>query len=39
MEFEEVGWTGVDCINLAQQKMHWQTAVNKIMYSVAYNSN
>lgn len=32
MDFEEVGWTGVKCITLALQKMHWQTVVNKIMY-------
>jgi hypothetical protein len=28
MHFKEVGWTGVNCINLAQHKMQWQTVVN-----------
>jgi hypothetical protein len=35
MDFEEVGWTGVDCIYLAQQKMHWQTVVLPLVHVVS----
>jgi hypothetical protein len=32
MDLQEVGWRGMDSIDLAQDKDRWQTLVNAVMY-------
>jgi hypothetical protein len=29
--FREVGWGGVDCIDLAQDRDHWRALVNTVI--------
>jgi hypothetical protein len=31
MDFREVGWGGIDCIDLAQYRDRWRTVVNTVM--------
>jgi hypothetical protein len=31
MDFQEVGWEGMDWINLAQVRDMWQTVLNAVM--------
>jgi hypothetical protein len=31
MDFREIGWSGVDCIDLAQDENHWRSVVNTVM--------
>jgi hypothetical protein len=31
MDFREIGWGGMDWIDLAQDRNHWRALVNKVM--------
>jgi hypothetical protein len=31
MDFREIGWDGVDCIDLAQNTDQWRAVVNKVV--------
>jgi hypothetical protein len=31
MDLQEVGWEGVDCIDMAQDRDRWQALVNAVM--------
>jgi hypothetical protein len=31
MDFGEIGWSGVDCIDLAQDRKKWRALVNAVM--------
>jgi hypothetical protein len=31
MDLKEIGWKGVDCFHLAQDKDWWQAVVNMVM--------
>jgi len=31
MDLNEVGWEGVDCMHLVQDKVHWRAHVNTVM--------
>jgi hypothetical protein len=31
MDFREIGWGGMDWIDLAQGRYHWRALVNKVM--------
>jgi hypothetical protein len=31
MDLREIGWDGVDWVNLAQDRCHWRALVNKVM--------
>jgi hypothetical protein len=32
MDFTEIGWGGMDWINLAQERDQWKAVVNTVMY-------
>jgi hypothetical protein len=32
MNLSEIGWSGVDCIDLAQDRDQWRAFVNTVMY-------
>jgi len=39
MNIQEVGWEGVDLINLAQGKVRWRAVLNAVMkFRFPYNS-
>jgi hypothetical protein len=39
MDLREIGWDGVDLVNLAQDRDHWSALVNTVMnLRIAYNS-
>jgi hypothetical protein len=31
MDLREIGWDGIDCIELAQDRDQWRTLVNTVM--------
>jgi hypothetical protein len=31
MDIREIGWDGVDCVDLAQDRDHWRALVNTVM--------
>jgi hypothetical protein len=31
MDLREIGWDGMDCIDLAQDRDHWRAVVNTVM--------
>jgi hypothetical protein len=31
MDLREIGWDGVDCIDLAQDRDHWRALMNTVM--------
>jgi hypothetical protein len=31
MDVREMGWSGMDCINLAQNRFQWRALVNMVM--------
>jgi hypothetical protein len=38
MDFREIGWDGVDWIEMAQDRDHWRAAVNTVLnLRVSYN--